>query len=187
MPAEFQPIKTLIIDPAGYSRGLLRSILLSLGVSDVVNVNTFKMALDMLQLQHRDIIFCGEPVAEAIQFIATLRRDVTTRNIAVPAFLITSGVDEDQFAKGRDAGVNGFILKPVSMSQVEKKLRATLATPKDFVTSKSFIGPDRRVARRDRRVPDDRTGKNDRRQSRAADVQSEAGIFSIAPTLPLLD
>jgi len=176
--SEYWKIKTLIVDPAGYSRDLLRGILIALGVVDTLNMPNCAKALSALQAHHRDVVFCDERAGNCAEFMKVLRRDVGTRNITVPVFLISAGVQEEQILVARDAGMNGVIVKPVSVATVKRKLSATLKTPKDFVTTKAFIGPDRRTGREDRRIAGDRLGFEDRR------VRTQpAEIFPVPPTL----
>jgi len=178
---EFRSIKAIIIDPTGYSRDLLRRILVSLEVHDIDYVSSTGRALSTLQTHRRDVVFCDELAGVPADFMKTLRRDFNTRNILVPVFLVTAGADEQQIHTARDAGINGVIVKPVSVATVERKLRATLQTPKDFVATKAFIGPDRRANREDRRLAGERA---DREERRGRGRSAEALVFPVAPTLP---
>src|SRR5271156_1234686 len=136
--SDFERIKALIVDHAGYSRDLLRGILTVLGVVDTFNSPNCTRALSALQAHHRDVVFCDERAGNCAEFMKALRRDVETRNITVPVFLISAGVQEEQILVARDAGMNGVIVKPVSVATVERKLCATLKRPKDFVATKAF-------------------------------------------------
>ena len=134
---EFRDIKAMIIDPRGYKRDLLRGILASLRVHDIVNLSDTLQALSILQTQYRDVVFCGDTVGNSADFVKKLRRDVHTRNITVPVFLVSAGSHADQALVARDAGINGVIVKPVSVATVEHKLQATLQTPRGFVASRT--------------------------------------------------
>jgi two-component system chemotaxis response regulator CheY len=176
---EFRNIKAMIVDPTGNSRRLLRGILFSLEVHDIEHTPNASQCLMALRKVQRDVVFYDEMAGVPADFMKTLRRDFDTRNILVPTFLVTAGVDEKQIVSARDAGINGVIVKPVSSATVERKLRATLQTPKDFVATKTFIGPDRR-AREDRRLSGDRAGHTERRgQGRS----SEAMVIPVIPTI----
>ena len=176
---EFRNIGAMIVDPTGYSRDLLRSILITLGVLDIFKVGSTIECLSALRAQHRDVVFCDELAGDCADFMMSLRRDTSTHNITIPVFLVSAGVQEQQVTAARDAGLNSVIVKPVSLATVERKLRATLQTPKDFVTSKTFIGPDRRANREDRRQAGDRPGFTERRRS-----SPSAELFAVPPTLP---
>jgi len=175
--SELRDIQVMIVDPAGYSRKVLRDILILLGVQDIMQAANCDNVLNALQAHYRNVVFCDE-ACDTSGFMKALRRDVKTQNITVPVFLISSGVQEEQIFVARDAGMNGVIVKPVSVATVERKLRIALGSPKDWVASKEFIGPDRR-ANRDRRgsaglaeLPD-RRGRSDRR----------ADVFAVPPML----
>ena len=171
---EFRDIKAMIIDPRGYNRNLLRGILVSLGVHDIVNVSSTLQGLSALQTYYRDVVFCGDTAGNSVDFMKKLRRDVSTRNITVPVFLVSAGAHADQAFIARDAGMNGVIVKPVSVATVERKLQATLQTPRDFVATRTFIGPDRRTSREDRRRLNDKPGFEDR-----CAHPSDAWVFAV--------
>ncbi len=175
---EFRDITAMIIDPRGYSRDLLRGILVSLGVHDIVNLSNTLQGLSALQTYYRDVVFCHVTAGNSADFMKKLRRDVRTRNITVPVFLVSAGAHADQALIARDAGMNGVIVKPVSAATVERKLQATLQTPRDFVASRTFIGPDRRTSREDRRGLNDEPGFEDQ-----CARPSDARVFAVPPAL----
>jgi CheY-like chemotaxis protein len=152
--AAFRGLKAMIVDPSTYSRSLLRDVLASLGIRDVLQMESCAEARGTLAMYKRDVVFLSDTAGDAAAFARALRRDTGTRNITVPVFLVADGVKQSALARARDAGLNGVIVKPVSASAVEKKLLA-LKSPRDWVASQEFIGPDRR-------------GKKERRKARAA-------------------
>jgi hypothetical protein len=58
--------------------------------------------------------------------------------------------------------MNDVISKPVNLPAIERQLRTALA-PRPFVANKSFVGPDRRHQREDRRNFGERPLRFDRR------------------------
>jgi CheY-like chemotaxis protein len=170
-------IKVLVVDPAGYSRRLLQELLNSLGVQDIVSAPRSENALSALRANYSNVVFCDE-ACDTAGFIKALRRDTKTQNITVPVFMISAGVQQEQIAVARDAGINGVIVKPISAATVERKLRVALGNPKDWVASKEFIGPDRRT-NQERRLSCDLLGFSDRRGGSSL----RADIFAISPML----
>jgi DNA-binding response OmpR family regulator len=98
-------------------------------------------------VHYRNVLFCDETAGDIAGFMKALRRDTKTKNIALPVFLVSAGVQEEQVAIARDAGMNGVVVKPLSVATVEKKLRLTLEEPKAWIATPNFIGPDRRIHR----------------------------------------
>jgi CheY-like chemotaxis protein len=172
-------IKAMIVDPAGHSRRLLCGVFTLLDIRDIRYAASGDLALTELQLHHRDVIFCDDGTKNFPDFVRALRRDTVTRNITVPVFLISTAISHEDIRAARDCGINDVLLKPLSAGTLGRKLQAALTTPKDWVTSKDYIGPDRRVSREERRTQDcpldfpDRRGQGERR----------AIVFPLAPTL----
>ena len=74
--------------------------------------------------------------------------------------------------------MNDVIVKPVSAGTVERKLRSLLLAPKAFVTTKEFVGPDRRHEDEGRCIFGKRRPSLDRRRSSA-----EISVFSVLPRI----
>ena len=178
--SDFRDISTLIIDPAGHSKALLKGLLTTLEVARAATVNSTEEALLTLRREVFTVVFCDELAGflEPFAFLKALRRDLTTRDVTVPVVLISAGADYPKIVAARDAGMNDVISKPVSAETIERKLRSLLLAPRPFVTAKTFVGPDRRRAGEDRRKFGERHNGEDRR-GRSAD----AAVFSVAPRL----
>jgi PleD family two-component response regulator len=179
--SEFKDIPTLIVDPAGHSKGLLRGLLTTLNVSHVVAVANTNEALLSLRQEHFSIVFCNELVGplDPLDFLKALRRDLQTRDVTVPVVLVSAGADFSKMTAARDAGINDVIAKPVSAGAIERKLKSLLLAPRPFVTAKAFVGPDRRGSGERRNFGPRPTAGEDRR-GKSAEVGS---IFAIAPRL----
>ena len=179
--SEFRDIRTLIIDPTGHSKLLLRSLLINLGVIGVAATADTDEALQILRKEVFSIVFCDELAGplEPFAFLKALRRDLTTRDVTIPVVLVSAGADGSKIVAARDAGMNDVIAKPVSVGTIERKLRSLLLAPRPFITAKEFVGPDRRSSRDDRRqFGERRPASEDRRGASARGV-----VFEVAPRL----
>ena len=78
---DLKDVKVLIIDPSGYSKNLLRQIMLQLGLMNIEAVANTTEALDKMRLQMFDVVFCDENCAplEPTAFIKALRQDLKKR------------------------------------------------------------------------------------------------------------
>ena len=66
--------------------------------------------------------------------------------------------DKDRVREARDSGVNEFLTKPVSAKSLLARLITIIESPRPFIKTESYFGPDRR--RQDIGAPD---GQDDRR------------------------
>ena len=178
--SNFRQIRTLVIDPTGNSKALLKRILANLGVMGVEAVSGTDEALAALRDELYTIVFCDELVGplDPFAFLKALRRDLQSRDVTVPVVLVSAGAEFSKVAAARDAGMNDVIVKPVSALTIERKLASLVMAPKNFVTAKGFVGPDRRRPG-DRRQFGERTGGVERRGSTTA----TAAVFTMSPRL----
>lgn len=176
----FRQIRTLVIDPTGNSKALLRRILANLGVMGVEAVSGSDEALAALRNELYTIVFCDELIGplDPFAFLKALRRDLDSRDVTVPVVLVSAGAEFSKVAAARDAGMNDVIVKPVSAETIERKLGSLVLAPKNFVTAKGFVGPDRRRPG-DRRQFGERTGSVERRGS----LGQSASIFTMSPRM----
>jgi two-component system chemotaxis response regulator CheY len=179
--SELRDVRTLVIDPAGHSKNLLRSLLANLGVMRVAATPSTEEALQILRAESFSVVFCDELAGplDPLAFLKSLRRDLSTRDVTIPVVLVSAGADISKIKAARDAGMNDVIAKPVSLGTVERKLRSLIIAPRPFVTAKKFVGPDRRGTSDDRRQFGERPPGGEDRRGR-----SETGtVFTVGSRL----
>jgi len=166
---EFKDILPLIVDPDMGSKALLRKLLTAFGVPRVLSAQATDDALMMLRREKVHIVFLDEMAGplKPLHFLKILRRDQHSADPAVPVILVCAQSDAAKITAARDAGMNDVISKPVNLPAIERQLRAALAPPRPFVSSKNFVGPDRRHMREDRRQFGERPLRFDRRAKRS--------------------
>jgi DNA-binding response OmpR family regulator len=72
--------------------------------------------------------------------------------------MITGHSERSRVSAARDAGVNEFLVKPVTAKSLMERLTLIVNKPRNFVKSKNYFGPDRR------RRPDPNYGGSERRK-----------------------
>ena len=145
----------LIVDDNDHMRRLLRSILESLGIRSIRDVENGMVALNESRVNLPDVIITDmmmSPV-DGLEFSRMLRDDPTHPATHVPVMMITGFAEKHHVEAARDAGVTEFLAKPVTVDGVEARLRSVIENPRQFIRSKSFVGHDRR--RRQVPLPDD--------------------------------
>ena len=174
---ELKDLNVLIVDSSGFTRNLLRQILLSLGVTNLAAHASTAAALDAMRQELFHVAFCDENSGKLAPtaFIKALRADIETKNIIIPMVLVTTGADVKMVAQWRDSGGSDVVVKPVSPMVIQSRLISLVLNPKPFVTTRSFIGPDRRHAG-ERRHFGERLPVTDRRRSETQD-----GVVFTAP------
>ncbi|HXJ00439.1 MAG TPA: response regulator [Micropepsaceae bacterium] len=158
-PVILHNLHILIVDGKAGNARLLRGILSALGISEVMLAEDTAAALEIMETASFQAIFCDEAVGplDAAGFVLAVRRNGKVRNPRTPIVLVSDGPQRAQVEAVRDAGINDLLVRPLSMSSVERKLQSLLAAPKPFIETEAFFGPDRR-RERDRRGGRDDNG-----------------------------
>lgn len=157
----------LIVDPYSSNRRLLRDMLNDLGVGSVESCIDIPEAWDLLCRGANNLLFLDwSDATDALGFLRVLRRPNNPLRF-LPVVVITGAGDLDHVRAGRDAGATEFMLRPFSREVLASRLRSITQSPRLFVQSEDFFGPDRRRRRVDFNGPDRRSHANwraDRRQ-----------------------
>ena len=62
----------------------------------------------------------------------------------MPIIMITAHSERPRIIAARDAGINEFVMKPVSAKTLFSRLNAVIEHPRRFVRIEEYFGPDRR-------------------------------------------
>lgn len=82
---------------------------------------------------------------DGYSFISWLRRSAVAPNCHAPAILVTGHTKPSQIFKGRDAGASFVVRKPVPPLVMMQRIIWLLNDHRQFVSSPTYCGPDRRV------------------------------------------
>jgi len=159
----------LVADNDGDMRRLVARLLKSLGVGRVLHApdgETAKKHLLEPETDRPDVVITEldmEPM-DGAQLLAWIRQDDESPNPLIPVILLTGQSDPKFIFLMRDLGVNEVLAKPITASNLERRLRAALSRPRRFIDAINYCGPDRRRRdlphggrdQRGRRVPADR-------------------------------
>ncbi len=79
-----------------------------------------------------------------IEMVQMLRSNPQSPNPFVPVIMLTGHTSLDHVMQARDAGVNEFIAKPVSVKTMMSRLVSVIESPRPFVRTQGYFGPCRR-------------------------------------------
>jgi two-component system chemotaxis response regulator CheY len=116
-------MRILIVEDQTESRALLRGILSEMGVTQVFEATDGRTGLQFMDsaFDFIDLILCdwNMPAMTGIEFL----RQVRSTGNEIPFMMITGRSDQGSVIEAKNHGVNGYIRKPYSPTQIEAKLR----------------------------------------------------------------
>lgn len=146
MSYDISKVKFLLVEDNPAILLLLRSLLSGLGVKEVAAATNVEEG-KRLVIEHKpDIIITDYKMEEAsgIEFAHWLRRDPESPDHEV-AIIVTSAYSEsERVIAARDAGVNEFLVKPITVYTLYQRIRAVIESDRPFVRSENYVGPCRR-------------------------------------------
>lgn len=139
-------LNILIVDDNRHMRTLVRSILMALGIRNITEAEDGTGALKVMKTIDADIVICDwqmKPM-DGIQFTKIVRKSENSPDIYVPIIMLTGHTEMTRVVIARDAGVNEFLAKPVSAKNIYQRIKMILESPRQYIRTDGYFGPDRR-------------------------------------------
>lgn len=107
----------LVIEDDSSTKMILKGTLRKYGYHQVEESSDGGEALKKVQENEYDLIFCDWqiPTMTGIQLLKKLKKDDKTKEI--PFVMITGESEKESIVSAMKAGVNGYIVKPLSIKQ----------------------------------------------------------------------
>jgi two-component system, chemotaxis family, chemotaxis protein CheY len=128
--ATLNDIHVLVVDDNKQMRFLVRCLLRAGGITKVTEAETGAQAFEVMRARPVDLIIVDWKMApvDGLAFTYMVRRNHDSPNVAA----------------ARDAGVSGFVKKPISARLLFDRISNVLTDTRLFVRTETFFGPDRR-------------------------------------------
>jgi two-component system, chemotaxis family, chemotaxis protein CheY len=99
-----------------------------------------------MDFRSRSIVFADNLMApmNGIEMVRNIRAGVDGINSFIPVIMVSGYSDIVHIMEARDAGINEFLAKPVSAKLIYLRICSVIESPRSFVNSEEFFGPDRR-------------------------------------------
>lgn len=144
--ADYSSLKILLIEDNQHMRSIVTAILGGSGIRHVREARDGVEALSILRQYPADIAlvdFNMEPL-DGVEFTRMLRNAPDSTNPYLPVVMITGHSERSRVVQARDAGVNEFVVKPLTARALLGRLNSVIMRPRPFIRCKSYFGPDRR-------------------------------------------
>jgi two-component system chemotaxis response regulator CheY len=166
----------LIADGNAYQRRIIQGMLRGFGANKLLEVDQSVEVLHALSEQKVDILLCDEKLAPhgALALTRAIRRKKDSQNRTMPILIMTSDARESKVKLARDAGANMVIAKPMSPKHLYDRLAWIAFTPRKFIDTETYFGPDRRF-----KIEGYPNGVGRRKSDKPIEIAAEVG-----PALP---
>jgi CheY-like chemotaxis protein len=142
----FDRLRVLVVDDNAHMRKLVITILQAFGVTQIAEAESADRAWQSLRDSNPDVIILDWVMEgmSGIELVRLIRSNPQAPNPFVPVVMLTGHTSPDHVREARDAGINEFIAKPVSVKTMMSRLVAVIEHPRSYVRTKGYFGPCRR-------------------------------------------
>lgn len=120
--------KILTVDDFSTMRRIIRHMLRQLGYNNVVEAEDGAAAFDLLQREKVDFIISdwNMPNMTGLELLKAVRGDENLK--AIPVLLVTAEALKEKVVEAVQAGVNNYIVKPLTVEALKEKIDAIFST-----------------------------------------------------------
>jgi two-component system chemotaxis response regulator CheY len=161
MDRTLERLKVLVVDDNHHMINIIKTILRGFEVKEFFDANNAADAFQFIRTTPVDLVitdFAMDPI-NGCQLTKLIRTAEDSPNHFVPIIMLTAYAERSKVEQARDAGVTEFCAKPVTATELYKKVCTVINQPRSFIRTSVYFGPDRR-----RRKDDNYKGK-ERRES----------------------
>lgn len=146
MGFKFNKLNLLLVEDIMPMQQLFVAVLNSMGITNVDTATDGQAAFEQFKKENHDIILTDWAMTpkDGLELTNEVRHNAQSPNRMAPIILITGYSAWKRVEIARDAGVTEFLIKPFTAEDIAKRLAHVITSPRDFIETKDFFGPDRR-------------------------------------------
>lgn len=151
MDRTLERLKVLVVDDNHHMTNIIKTILRGFEVKDFFDASNAADAFQFIRTTPVDLVitdFSMDPV-NGCQLTKLIRTAEDSPNHFVPIIMLTAFAERSKVEQARDSGVTEFCAKPVTATELYKKVCAVINLPRPFIRTSVYFGPDRRRRRDD--------------------------------------
>ena len=139
-------VNFLIVDDHLFTLKLIRDVLATFGAKNIEIARDGTEALSVMKQFHPDVAIVDWLMSpmDGIAFTLHVRRSQKSPNIFLPIIMMTGKSERRQVIEAREAGVNEYVIKPLTAKALMSRIQAVIERPRRFVRVGEYFGPDRR-------------------------------------------
>jgi two-component system, chemotaxis family, chemotaxis protein CheY len=144
--AQSLPITVLIVDDNTHMRSIIKELLRAVGIQDIKEAADPVDAFELIKTIPIDLVLVdfSMPIIDGVEFTQMVRTSSDSPNPYLPIVMITGHSERSRVSSARDAGVNEFLVKPVTAKSLMERISSVVNHPRSFIKGGNYFGPDRR-------------------------------------------
>ncbi|WP_372425665.1 response regulator [Salinarimonas chemoclinalis] len=145
MRIAFENLSFVVAEDDPFWRRLVVAWLEACGARSVRDTADGARALALMREAPADVVVTDweMPGLDGIALTKALRDRAASPNAFVPILMLTAYGERGRVMRAMRAGVNGYLVKPVTPRAFYERLLAVLADTRPFVATPHYFGPDR--------------------------------------------
>jgi two-component system, chemotaxis family, chemotaxis protein CheY len=156
-------IRFLVVDDNAHMINIVKTILRGFGANQIFEARDATEGFHRLKHDSIDIVIADYmmEVLDGVEFVQLIRNSSDSPNRYVPVIMLTAHSERSRVMAARDAGINEFCCKPVTPTELYRKVSNIINHPRPYIKIAGYFGPDRR-RKQDQRYngPERRLGAN---------------------------
>ena len=146
MATGLEALRVIVADDNAHMRAIISVMLNSFGIKTIKDARDGSDALEALRRWPADLAivdFQMEPI-DGVSFTRLVRTSPDSPNPYLPVIMLTGHSEMHRVKDARDAGVNEFIVKPLTAKALVDRINSVIFKQRSFVRTADYFGPDRR-------------------------------------------
>jgi CheY-like chemotaxis protein len=170
---DFSKLRFLVVDDNAHMRRILRTLLHGFGARQVYEAEDGATGLEAFTHYAPDIVLTdwAMPIFDGLELAQMIRQPGANSNPYAPIIMLTGHSEKKRVTEARDAGITEFMAKPISAKALYQRILTVVASPRPFIRTKTYYGPDRR-----RNVNSNYVGPERRKAARSDSTRSVASV-----------
>ncbi len=138
--------KFLVIDDEHYTRKVIKTLLMTMGVKSIQEAVDGEAGLDIIRTFAPHVVLCDweMPGMDGPAFVRTVRSPETFPYPDVPIIMLTAHGERSKVVEAARLGIHEYLLKPVSSQALQTRIVSVLTNPRKMVRRGDYYGPEPR-------------------------------------------
>lgn len=141
-------LNILVVDDSLHIRRLLDVMLRQMGCQNLFETKNIEQATNILETKQLDVALIDwmldDPAGDGLTLVKQMRSSPHEHIKFLPIIMMTGHTERENIETARDMGVTEFMAKPFTAKNLHARLGMLIDSPRPYVKTRAFFGPDRR-------------------------------------------